>query len=477
MKNTLSVDRQSNQLYKQIYDYILNRIERSEWKEHDKLPSIRTLAQEMNVHRLTVFKAYQLLKQNGKVYVKDKSGYHVHPDSCVPFEHLDYPIVSSYFLRNHLSEIHQVPATYQFSQALIDPNLLPNLYFSEYVKKVFDLYPKVLGTYSTVQGDEELREALSCYFLKRHQLHLSADEILITSGAQQAIDLISRILVKPNDTVLLERPTYSAAIDIFRQQGAHIVPIDIYPGGYDLEQVESCMRQYKPRLFYLNPTFQNPTGYTVPPEQRKRLVDLAEQYRCLLVEDDPFHDAYFDREPPLPLFTYDTEGSVMYIRSFSKYVAPGLRIAAVASRPPLMRSLLTAKSLSDNGTPLLNQKIFLHYFSSARLQQHLEKLRIALHIRKGIMEEELAVTDWKWISPKGGLNLWIKLPETIPMEELLIKSIEQSVSFVPGILCDPLRESASWIRLSYSYANEQQLHDGVQRLINLSRSLASSESK
>jgi GntR family transcriptional regulator of abcA and norABC len=477
MKKDFPLINHSNRLFHQVYDYILNRIEHGEWKEHDKLPSIRLLAQELNVHRLTVFKAYQLLKENGKVYVKDKSGYYVHPNSIMPVEHLDYPIISSYIQKNHLSEIHQVPVTYQFSQALIDPNLLPNLYFSEYVKKVFDLYPKVLGTYSTVQGDEELREALCCYFLKRHHFHLSADELLITSGSQQAIDLISRVLIKPRDTVLLERPTYSAAIDIFHQQGAHIIPINIHPDGYDLEQVELYMRKFKPRLFYLNPTFHNPTGYTVPSEQRKRLVELAEQYRCLLVEDDPFHDIYFGQEPPLPLFTYDTEGCVMYIRSFSKYVAPGLRIAAIASRPSLMKCLLTAKSLSDNGTPLLNQKIFLHYFLSSRLQQHLEKLRIALNIRKDIMEEELAGTGWKWTSPKGGLNLWIQLPETIPMELLLAKSIEQSLSFVPGSICDPLRELKSWVRLSYSYVNEQQLRYGLKRLVGLSRSLDSSSGR
>jgi GntR family transcriptional regulator of abcA and norABC len=477
MKKDFPLTSHSNRLFEQVYDYILNRIENGEWKEHDKLPSIRLLAQELNVHRLTVFKAYQLLKESGKVYVKDKSGYYVHPGSITPVEHLDHPIVSSYIQKNHLSEIHQVPVTYQFSQALIDPNLLPNLYFSEYVKKVFDLYPKVLGTYSTVQGDEELREALCCYFLKRHHFHLAADELLITSGSQQAIDLISRVLIKPRDTVLLERPTYSVAIDIFRQQGAHIIPIDIHPDGYDLEQVELYMRECKPRLFYLNPTFHNPTGYTVPSEQRKRLVELAEQYRCLLVEDDPFHDIYFGQEPPPPLFTYDTEGCVMYIRSFSKYVAPGLRIAAIASRSSLMKSLLTAKSLSDNGTPLLNQKIFLHYFSSSRLQQHLEKLRIALNIRKDIMEEELSGTGWKWTSPKGGLNLWIQLPETIPMEVLLAKSIEQSLSFVPGSICDPLRELKSWVRLSYSYVNEQQLRYGLKRLVGLSRSLDSSSGR
>ncbi len=459
----------SNKLFEQVYDYVTDRIHRGEWKEHEKLPSIRSLAKELDVHRLTVFRACQLLKQHGKVYVKEKTGYYVHPHSNSRWDRhsLQDPIISSYVHESHLSEIHQVQATYQFSKALIDPNLLPNLYLAEYVKKVFDLYPKVLATYSSLQGDDELRDSLVHYFTNRHQFYLSAEEVLITSGAGQAIDLVARVLVKPRDAVLLERPTYSAAIDVFRQQGANIIPIDIYSHGYDLEQVEKVMKEYKPRLFYLNPTFHNPTGYTVPSEQRKQLVELAEQYRCVLVEDDPFHDIYFDKEPPLPLFAYDTEGVVIYIRSFSKYVAPGLRIAAVTCRPFMMKVLLKAKSLSDNGSPLLNQKIFLHYFSSSRLQQHLAKLRTALSIRKEIMEEELSATNWKWMSPSGGLNLWIQFPEEISMENLMAKSREQSLSFVPGTICDPLREFHSWVRLSYSYINEKQLRDGMQRLISL----------
>jgi len=463
----------SNRLFAQVYDHLLSRIERGEWKAHDKLPSVRLLAEEMNVHRLTVFKVYQILKENGKVYVKDKSGYYVHPGSSgtIPARHLDYPIVSSYVRKNHLSEIHQVPAVYQFSKALIDPNLLPNLYLSEYVKKVFDLYPKALNTYSELQGDLELREYLAHYFLKRHQLDLSAEDLLITSGSQQAINLIAKVLVKPMDAVLIERPTYSAAIDIFGEQGARIIAADIHPGGYDLEQVERLMAQYKPRLFYINPTFHTPTGYTVPAEQRKRLVELAEQYRCMLVEDDTMYDIYFGKEPPAPVFSYDTEGRVIYIRGYSKYVAPGLRIAAVASRSPLMKSLITAKSLTDNGSPLVNQKLFLHYYSSQRLQQHLEKLRIALQIRKDIMEEELAGTGWKWTSPKGGLNLWVKLPDSVPMDALLAASIDHQLSFVPGSICDPLREMNAWVRLSFSYVNEQQLRDGLRIFIRLARSL------
>ncbi|MFC0270376.1 PLP-dependent aminotransferase family protein [Metabacillus herbersteinensis] len=458
-------------LFKQVYDYVLNRIQRNEWKEQDKLPSIRQLAAEMNVHRLTVLKAYQLLKQHDKVYSKDKSGYYVQSNMTKSLEYPDNPIVSAYVQKNHLSEIHQAPVTYHFSQALLDPNLLPNHYFSDYVKKVFDLYPKVLATYSTVQGDLELRERLTQYFINHYKTHLSANDLLITSGSQQAIHLISQAFIKPRDTVLFERPSYSAAIDIFRAQGAHIVTVDIHPYGYDLEQVEHYMKQYKPRLFYLNPTFHNPTGYTVPIKQRKQLVELAEQNRCLLIEDDAYHDIYFDQDPPPPIYTYDSAGSVIYIRSFSKYISPGLRIATVICQSSLMNSLITVKSLTDNGSPLLNQKIFLHYFSSLRLQQHLEKLRIALEIRKEIMEDELAVTDWKWTSPKGGLNLWVQLPEKISTELLLTKSIEQSISFVPGQVCDPLKQRSSWIRLSYSYANEKQLSVGLKRFIDVAHSL------
>jgi len=385
---------------------------------------------------------------------------------------LDNPIISAYAQKNHLSELHQSPVSYNFSQALIDPNLLPNHYFSEYVKKVFDLYPKVLATYSTVQGDSELREMLTTYFISQYKTHITPDTLLITSGSQQAIHLIAQAFIKPRDVVLIERPSYSAAIDIFREQGAQIIAIDIHPDGYDLNQVELYMKQYKPRLFYLNPTFHNPTGYTITVEQRKRLVELAEQYRCLLIEDDAYHDIYFTTAPPQPIYTFDTGGTVIYIRSFCKYIAPGLRIAAVICQSSLMDSLLTAKSLADNGSPLLNQKVFLHYFSSLRLQQHLEKIRIAIQIRKEIMEEELAVTDWEWTSPKGGLNLWVQLPDKFPIELLLSKSIEQSISFVPGQVCDPSKKLSSWIRLSYSYTNEKQIKEGMKRFVEVAQSLS-----
>ncbi|NUU63577.1 aminotransferase-like domain-containing protein [Paenibacillus agri] len=464
---------QAHPLFRQVYEYALNRIERGEWKSHDKLPSIRLLAEELGVHRLTVFKAYRQLTEDGKVYVKDKSGYYVsqgHGQMLVQgFD--EGSGVSSYLHSNPMYDIQRIPVKYQFSLALIDPGLLPNLFLSDYVKRVFDMYPKVMGTYASVQGDEELRETLSGHFRKQQHLQLSSGELLITSGAQQAINLIARMMLGPMDSVLIERPTYSVAMDIFRRAGARLVPVEITPEGYDLDEVEALMAKHKPRMFYMNPTHHNPTGYTVPVRQRKLLVELAERYRCLLVEDDPFRDMYFEEEPPPPIFAYDTEGWVVYIGSFSKYVAPGLRICAVACRYPLMERLIKIKSLEDNGTPLLNQKIFLHYYTSPRLQQHLGKLRIALQVQKEIMEQELSQSGWQWETPGGGLTLWVKLPDGTPVDALLRKSLEHSLSFVPGSVFDPLGEMRSWLRLCYSFVSEPLLREGMQKLTALARKL------
>ncbi len=462
--------------FQQMYDHLVMRIKRGEWQAHDKLPSVRLLAEEYQVHRLTAFRVCRMLTEHGITYVKEKVGYFIRPDnsSLEPAEHAqDRTGHANFFIRSDLSEIHQLPAKYQFSQALIDPNLLPNLFLSEYVKQVFDAYPKLMGTYSSVQGDEELREVLAHHLGKRHRLPLSGADLLMTTGATQAIDLLARLYIQPMDAVMVERPTYSGALDIFRSFRARILPVDIYPYGYDLETVERFMKRYHPRFFYVNPTFHNPTGYTVPSEMRKQLVELAEKYQCVMIEDDAFHDMYFEETPPAPLFTYDTEGWVVYLRSFSKYVSPGLRICAVVGRRQVMEPLRIVKSLADNGMPLVNQKIFLHYFQSDRLQNHLKKLRIALQIRREIMEEELAGSGWKWHTPKGGLNLWLELPDGLTAERLLQVSLRQSVSFVPGKICDPLREMPAFLRLSYSYGSEVELRDGMRILVQTANSLSS----
>ncbi|KEO80294.1 PLP-dependent aminotransferase family protein [Paenibacillus polymyxa] len=480
-------------LYEQVIHYVTVRIDRGDWQTDMKLPSVRSLAQELGVHRLTVFRAYQELKQRGLVYVRDKSGYYVHASQATGHAKYagysghtsidltihsksahaaDDPSVSAWRGMDGLTRVQSVNANFQFSKALIDPSLLPNRFWGELMIQVFEKHPKVAATYSAVQGDTELREAMAQHFSVDKHFALSPDEVMITSGAQQAIDLIARSLLHTGDRVLIERPAYGPAMEIFRRQGARLTMTDIRPEGYDMDQIEWCMKTEKPRLFYMNPTFHNPTGFTVPDEQRKRLPELAERYGCLIVEDDSTYDISFGQKPPSPIFAYDVSGSVVYIRSYSKYVAPGLRIAAVTCRPQLMNSLLNVKALVDNGSPLLNQKLFLQYFQSPRMQQHIKKLCIALQIRKETMEDSLRDSGWTWTSPAGGLNLWLQLPSTLKPNELLAKSVQESVSFVPGNVFDPIgAEGKTHVRLSYSYANELQIKEGISTLLRISRTM------
>lgn len=471
MSKAILMSDNSLKLYEQVVHYLVVRIEAGEWAEHEKMPSVRSLSEQLGVHRLTVFKAYQELKERGHVYVKDKAGYFVSPADTTPVtEQADDPAVSAWLHWDSLARVQSLEADFQFSKSLIDPALLPNLYWGELMRELLDQYPRLLGTYSTIQGDLELRSALAAHLTAKERFYVSADEVLIATGAQQAIDLIARSLIRPGDRVMVERPTYGPAMEIFRKQGARLVFADMHDEGYDLEQIERLMRQEKPRLFYLTPTFQNPTGLNIGAEQRKQLPELAEQYGCFLLEDDSTYDIYFGEKPPPPIFTYDTTGHTLYIRSYSKYVVPGLRIAAIMCRPRFMPGLLAIKTLADNGSPLLNQKLFLRYFQSPRMHQHLSKLRTAIQMRMEVMEQCLLETDWVWTKPEGGLNIWAELPEGIDTGRLLHRCMEHSVAFVPGTVFDPSDASASRkLRLSFSYAHEQHIREGMGRLIELAR--------
>lgn len=466
----MGIKSEETTLYMQVYEYILSRIKKGEWETGRKLPSIRSLAELLGVHRLTILKAYQLLKEEGHVYSRDKKGYYC-KDSLYLNETLEQPSIHSYIQNSNLSEIHREQTHYKFSAAVIDPTLLPNRYLSQHAKEIFDKYPHLLGTYSPVKGDEELIAGLSAYFCKYDQMYIDEDSIIVTSGAQQGIDIIAKVFVQAHDYVLIESPTYSGATDIFANRGAKLLSVPITAEGFCLNELESLMKKYKPKVFYTNPTFQNPTGYTVPIEQRKQLAELAEKYQCIILEDDSFHEIYFHESPPPPIYSYDIGGYVIYLRSFSKYMAPGLRICALVAHPYLIKWLIKGKALADNGTPLLNQKAFLFYLTSDRIRIHMEKIRIALQIRKETMEAALQ-NHFTWESPSGGLNLWVRLKEDVDNSLLKKRAFASSVSYVPGYICDPHERDIPYIRLSYSFLNEQEIKQGIQKLTSIYDSLS-----
>lgn len=218
--------------------------------------------------------------------------------------------------------------------------------------------PELMASYGNFQGDAELREVMRRHLHSRG-VEVHSSDIMITSGSQQGIDLVARTFVGPGDTVYLEAPSYTGAIDVFAGRGAEMIFVPMDSEGMRVDVLTRLCDKRPPKLIYTNPTFQNPSGVTMGITRRQRLLELARSYRCLIVEDDPFSDLYFRKPPPLPIKSMDGDGHVVYMKSFSKVIAPGCRIACVAAGGNILSRLIAAKSASDLGSPLLNQRAVL----------------------------------------------------------------------------------------------------------------------
>lgn len=254
--------------------------------------------------------------------------------------------------------------------------------------------PELMATYGNFQGDAELREVM-CRHLHSRGVEVQASDVMITSGTQQGIDLVARTFVGPGDTVYLEGPSYTGAIDVFAGRGAEMIFVPMDSEGMRIDVLTRLCDKRPPKVIYTNPTFQNPSGVTMSIARRQRLLELARSYRCLIVEDDPFSDLYFHKPPPPPIKSMDEEGHVVYMKSFSKVIAPGCRIACVAAGGNILSRLIAAKSASDLGSPLLNQRAVLP-FISRRYDAYAKQLRTLLRGRM-----EAAVKLLKRYAPPG----------------------------------------------------------------------------
>lgn len=292
--------------------------------------------------------------------------------------------------------------------------------------KILNKDQMILATYGPVQGDYELRVEITKYLHEHQKLVTDPSQLLITSGAQQGIDLIAQTLLKPGDIVLVESPCYSAALDIFINKGAQIIPVPLDNHGVRSDLIDDICQGKNPVLLYTNPTFQNPTGTVMSKERRMELIELAELYKFFIIEDDSFGEIYFEGATvPPPIKNWDTNGHVIYIKGFSKTLAPGLRIASLIADGPIFAWLYAVKGSMDIGSPLLTQKALLPFLRAERMKHHLEKLRTAVQIRRDITIDMLSpLKEIHFEIPNGGFNLWITLPNSIDPFTLLQKRIK-----------------------------------------------------
>jgi DNA-binding transcriptional MocR family regulator len=458
-------------LAKQIYQAIVDRIQSDLLEDGAPLPSVRSLSRQINVSLMTVVQAYNTLEEDGFIVRIQGKGTFVRKKEEKSFVKRESPFdwqlsIPDYLPRAQFSRYHQISARFEFFSSTIDPGLLPNRYLEQEIQRILAQEPRILSTYGEVQGDAALRQALSGY-LRGKKIESTPEEILITNGTQQGIDLVARTFVGPGDIVVTEAPTYPAAIDVFRWRGATILPVPVDEEGMRVDMLAALCEKYKPKLIYTMPTFHNPTGTVMSVSRRRQLLDIAYETQSIVLEDDPWSEIYFENQPPSSLKSMDPLGHVIYLKGLSKILAPGCRIGVLAASGTLFHRLVAAKGNTDLGSPLLTQKAILPLLHSERMRNHIQKLRIALQLRRDMMIEllnEQMPPGVSWIVPQGGVNLWLALPPHVDTEEFFVYARNHQLTFLPGAACYPIESQHHFLRLSFSFMNETLLREGVSEL-------------
>ncbi len=464
-------------LHQQIFEGISDRIRSGGIADGERLPSIRVLAKKLGVSLMTVVKVYERLEKSGFIIRIQGKGSFVNNDMKASmktgYEEEKYGwqlAISDYVPRNRFDHYFTPHETsYQLSVAAISPGLLPNRYIKSEIYKTLEEHPLILSKYGPIQGDEELRYTMSKY-LHKQNIHISPDDILVTSGAQQGIDLIARTFIGPGDVVVVEMPTYSAAIDTFRNRGATIIGVPVDENGMQMDILQNVIEKYKPKLVYTIPNFHNPTGHVLSDSRRRKLLLFAEEYQFLIVEDDPWSEIFFEKAPPHPIKSYDSHGHVIYIKGLSKVVAPGCRIGILIANGILLARLLVSKANVDLGSPMLTQKVILPLLDSERIEKHMEKLRFALKLRRDKVTDILSANlpeGIRWTVPKGGINIWLTFPVTCHTDDLLIECRKRHILFLPGSSCFSEEIEKNHLRISFSFLPEELLEEGVVKFCEI----------
>lgn len=454
----------------QISETLAQRITSGLLQPGTRLPSVRGLAATLKVSQVTVSKAYADLERRGHITCSQGKGCFVaEAEWSDPGEGAGWQNkYDDYLPRAQLwRNFDDSRVKYPFHLAAIYSGLLPLESIGSTMSALVTEQPELMASYGNFQGDQELREIMRRQ-LQSRGISLGSGDLMITSGTQQGIDLVARTFVGPGDTVYLEAPSYTGAIDVFAGRGAEMIFVPMDEEGMKIDVLTRLCDLRPPKLIYTNPTFQNPSGITMSMPRRQRLLELARSYRCLIVEDDPFSDLYFRKPPPPPIKTMDNDGHVVYMKSYSKVLAPGCRIACVAAGGNILSRLIAAKSASDLGNPLLTQKAVLP-FIARKYDGYAEHLRAALQVR---MEKALkllkqyAPPGVTWRIPEGGLNLWLQLPPT-DIGKLHHLAEQEGISFLPGDVCYAGDSPSRHIRLCYAQMKEEDMEQGLKLFLLL----------
>ena len=347
------------------------------------------------------------------------------------------------------------------SNTALEPEVISRL-----AQEVLARYGTALLQYGATDGFGPFRES-AAEFLRGDGVQCEPAEILPVQGGSQAFDLLLKALIDPGDVVLCESPTFLGAIQAMREYNATLVDMPTDENGVIVEAAEELIRKHRPKLMYVIPTFQNPTGITLSLERRKALAALASKYGVIIAEDDPYRDLRYEGQPLPPIQSFDEEGWVVYMSSFSKYISPGMRLGAAAVRNPLLlRKMVIGKQSADVHSPLLTQAIVDAYLRQGLMPDHLRRIcgdyRAQLNAMLAGFERFPAGTAHTL--PQGGLFVWAELPQGVDGLKAFQAAVENNVAFVPGTHFYPGGGHLNTLRLNFSMSDVPTIEEGMARL-------------
>lgn len=360
------------------------------------------------------------------------------------------------------------PKIISFAGGLPAPELFPVEGMKEATDKVYAEHGQQALQYGAAKGVTELRELILKRVKEKENIDAKLENVMVTTGSEQAIDLVGKAFVNPGDTVIVEEPTYLCALDVFRSYGANFVSVPMDDDGMKMDALEEALKAHpETALVYTVPNFQNPTGRTMPAERRKKFAELAAKYDVPVLEDNPYGDIRFAGEHVPSVKSFDHAGKVFYMSTFSKILAPGFRLGWLVADPKVIEKLTVLKQSADLHTDNLVQYVVTEFFKENDVDAHVKEISDLYGKRKQLMIDGIKKyfpKDVKYTDPEGGMFLWVEVPGVTDTVELFKQCLEHNVAFVPG---DPFfagKPQPGTFRLNYSNMQEDQIEVGLKRL-------------
>jgi 2-aminoadipate transaminase len=370
-----------------------------------------------------------------------------------------------------LMEITARPEVISLAGGLPDTSTFPPESFAAQMTKIAQESSAEALQYGPTEGFERTKDCIR-EVMAAEGMDPDPDDVIVTTGGQQAIDLITKTLVDPGDPVICEAPTYPGAVPVFSSYQADTFQVEMDSDGMRIDELESLLDRLaadgrRPKFIYSVPSFQNPAGVTLSAERRRRLVEIAREREVLVIEDNPYGLLRYEGEATEPLYKLDGGDYVLYLGTFSKILSPGIRLGWLCAPPPVMEKVVLGKQAADLCTSTLTQYFVGEYFAEGRWRDYIDALIEIYRARRDAMLEALErhfPQQATWTHPEGGLFVWATLPGYIDTTDLLAKALREDVAFVPGAAAYVDGRGASSMRLNFSGSGEDEIREGVERI-------------